>query len=189
MKSKLIILVFAALTLSSCFCRKGIKAGVNFASLSGENTEDLSSRTGFHVGGYGQFCIDENGNLAIQPEILFSTQGANYDDGFDDGSFNLNYLNVPVLGHIKISDGFYAEAGPQFGFLLSAKDKYGSVEEDIKDEVNSFDFSGNVGLGYQFDSGLNLNARYNLGFSEVPDSSNNLNWKNGVFQFSVGFSF
>ncbi|MCF7560881.1 PorT family protein [Sabulilitoribacter multivorans] len=188
MKCKFIVLIFAALTLSSCFCTKGIKAGVNFSSFSGENTEDLSSRTGFHVGGYGRFCIDEDGNLAIQPEILFSTQGANYDDGFDEGSFNLNYFNVPVLAQLKLSDEFYVEAGPQFGFLLSAKDKYDSGEEDIKDDVNSFDFSGNVGLGYQFDSGLNLNARYNMGFSEVPDI-NNLNWKNGVFQVSIAFSF
>ena len=99
------------------------------------------------------------------------------------------------MAKIKIVDELYIQAGPQIGFLLSAKDEFSSVgnsgEEDILENYNKIDFSANIGLGYQFISVLNFGARYNIGLSNInnlPDSSSLKN-QNGVFQFSVGFRF
>ena len=84
--------------------------------------------------------------------------------------------------------------GPQFGFVLSAKDKFDgagdSGEEDVKDLVKSTAFGANVGAGYTFDNGLRLAARYNLGLSEVNDDDSfgdGVSWKNHVIQFSIGY--
>ena len=174
----------------------GVRGGVNFASINGDDTDNLSARTAIFFGAYGEFGIDDV--FAIQPEILFSQQGAEYEDSeedgiFYDGRFKLDYLNIPVMVKIYIADGFFLEAGPQIGFLLSAKDEFDtpiSGEEDIKDFIKSTDFSGNVGLGYLMDMGLNFNARYNIGLSSLDDFEGvEENLKNGVLSIGVGFRF
>jgi hypothetical protein len=48
------------------------------------------------------------------------------------------------------------DAGPQIGFLLSAK-----IEDiDIKDSFNTLDYGLSAGLGYKLDNGINFSARY-----------------------------
>jgi hypothetical protein len=54
--------------------RFGAKAGVNFASVGGEDVPNLEGKTGFHIGGLVEILFTEK--LGIQPEILYSTQGA-----------------------------------------------------------------------------------------------------------------
>ena len=195
MKKGLFISVLAVLTLSSCVCHNlGLKTGLNVATLNGDDTDNLDARIGMFFGGFAELCISND--FAIQPELLYSMQGAEYtmSEGFD-GKFKLDYLNVPIMAKIKVSDELSVEAGPQVGFLLSAKDEFESAgdsgEDDIKDDIKGIDFGANVGLVYQFDGGLNLGARYNLGLSNINDFEGSDNFKNqhGVFQFSVGFRF
>ncbi len=75
--------------------------------------------------------------FAVQPELIYSSQGSDYeesDEGFDfSGTVKLDYLNIPVMAKYYVAEGFSVEAGPQVGFLLSAKDEYDGGEEDIKD--------------------------------------------------------
>ena len=195
MKRILLMSILTMITLSSCVCHNlGLKTGLNVASISGDETENLSSRTGFFFGGFAELCVSND--FAIQPELLYSMQGAEYtmSEGYD-GKFKLDYLNVPVMAKVKVTDELYFEAGPQVGILLSAKDEFASSgdsgEEDIKDEIKGVDFGANVGVGYQFEGGLNIGARYNLGLSNINDfeGSDSFKNQNGVFQFSVGFRF
>lgn len=96
------------------------------------------------------------------------------------------------------------EAGPQIGFLVSAKRDYDYTESfngevtytesedgaDIKDSFHPIDFGLNFGAGYRLGSGLNFSARYNLGLVNIakyaPDGYSTLN---NVIQLSVGYSF
>ena len=71
----------------------GIKGGVNFANLS---IDDADSRTGYHFGAFAHVPISEN--IGIQPEVLFSSQGAS----ITDTDVNLNYVNVPILLRLKL---------------------------------------------------------------------------------------
>ncbi len=90
-----------------------------------------------------------------------------------------------------VADGFSIEAGPQVGFLMSAKVKAEGEEEDIKDSVKGIDFGANLGIGYKLESGLNFGARYNLGLSNLNDGedSDDFKWNNSVIQVSVGYFF
>ena len=90
------------------------------------------------------------------------------------------------MGKYYLTKGFSLEAGPQIGFLLSAKND----KTDVKDSFNTVDFGVNFGLGYKLDNGLNFGARYNLGLSDINNIDNSSN-KNriGVFQLSVGYFF
>ena len=62
----------------------GVKAALNVASLTGD-VEDVSSLVGFQVGGFAEIKLSEK--FAIQPEVLYSAQGAESDGE----KFNLNY--------------------------------------------------------------------------------------------------
>lgn len=195
MKKMLCISLLAFLTLSSCICHNlGLKAGLNVASLNGDDTDNLDARTGMFIGGFAELCLTNE--FAIQPEILYSMQGTNYTeiDGYN-GTIKLDYINVPIMAKIKIFDELYIQAGPQIGFLLSAKDEFKSAgdsgENDIKENLNTIDFGAILGLGYQFEGGLIFGARYNLGLSNINDfeGSDSFKNQNGVFQFSIGFRF
>ena len=91
---------------------------------------------------------------------------------------------------------FYFEAGPQIGFLTSAKLEvevlgYGSNTQDAKDSFKSSDFGLNFGLGYNFTKRVTSNVRYNLGLSNIAntESGDNTTIKNSVFSISLGYIF
>ena len=191
----LIIILIAGVTLQAQEIQFGVKAGLNIASINGDNFQDLSSRTSFHVGGLLEFKIADK--FSIQPEILYSAQGAKFKASEEvietNVTWKLDYLNIPVMAKYYIADKFSLEAGPQVGFLVSSKADIEvnniSTEQDLNDDViKSTDFGLNFGLGYKLDNGLNFGARYNLGLSNTSNVSSE-NIKNGVFQFSVGYNF
>jgi len=166
----------------------GIKAGVNFASIRGDNTDDSSGRTSFAGGFYAEVPMSEK--ITFQPELMYSGQGAEYTDMDGDETFKMDYLNIPFMFKYYVTEGFNIQAGPQLGILLSAK----------ADEVNTYDFMTNVdfglnfGLGYKLESGINIEARYNLGLSNIWETyyyGNDavVNNKNGVWQITLGYSF
>ena len=161
----------------------GLKAGVNIASLNVSPGGDYNSKAGLHIGGLAHIHLSRN--FALQPEVVFSMQGGERDD---DVKLKLNYINIPLLVQYMTENGFRLQTGPQLGFLVSAKSENGDVEVDIKDSFTSTDFSWAFGAGYLFPSGFGLDARYNLGISDVWDGSS-AKIKNSVFQFGVFYQF
>ena len=159
------VAVMAFMSVSAQETRFGVKAGVNLSNLTGD-AEDAKSLVGFQVGGFAEIKLTEK--FAIQPEVLFSTQGAKFEgtDGDSDYNTKLNYINVPVLAKYFVTEAFTVEAGPQIGFLVSAKDD----GEDTKDYYKSVDFGFNFGAGYNFTENLSLGLRYTLGLSSVADT-------------------
>jgi hypothetical protein len=195
----------------------GAKAGLNLVTLTGD-IEDTKTKAGIHFGAMAEISI--NDKFSVQPELLFSTQGANveYSEVFATvggivsavGNYeekeNLSYINLPIIAKYYVTEGLSLEAGPQIGFLVNAEieEEYNETIEysngdidtfsdsdsvDVKDFRKTVDFGLNFGLGYKLDSGLNFSARYNLGLSNIVDSDFDIEAKNSVFQFSVGYFF
>ncbi|WP_178984997.1 porin family protein [Winogradskyella helgolandensis] len=170
----------------------GAKAGLNLASISGDDTDDLDGRTAFHIGAVAEISISEK--FSVQPELLYSIQGAAFkEDGYEE-TLKYDYLNLPIMAKYYVAEGFSVEAGPQVGFLLSSKYEAefdGESEEADNDDASSIDFGLNFGLGYKMDSGLNFGVRYNLGLSNMYDGefSDDFSIKNNVLQVSVGYFF
>lgn len=183
----------------------GLKGGLNVSNFSGDTEGlDFKSRFGFNAGGFVEIKFSEK--FALQPEILYSTQGAKVDN-FNlevddigtvnaDASFNFAYINVPVMFKYFAAEKFSLEAGPQIGFLVSAEiktkvDGYGSSKVDIKDNFESIDFGLNLGAGYDFTENLSVGARYNIGLANIAKTEEGDDSKvhNGVFSLSVGYKF
>ena len=169
--------------------RLGLKGGLNFANL--DTDTDLDSRTGFHAGAFATIKISK---VAIQPELIFSQQGAQFELGGLDLESNFSYLNVPVMLKLYLVGGLNVQVGPQFGFLLSgdqeAPDINGNITEaDVQDFYKSSDFSVGLGAGIDLPFDLTVDARYNLGISEIDDDESIDATRNQVFQVSVGYRF
>ncbi|HEY0432914.1 MAG TPA: porin family protein [Chitinophagaceae bacterium] len=162
----------------------GIKAGLNVATLDVKNGTDFNSKLGFHFGVLSHIHLSRY--FAVQPEVVYSQQGGK--DGSD--RWKMNYINVPVLLQIMAGDGFRIETGPQLGIKTSAKIKTGDIEVDNND-VSTLDFSWPIGVSYLSSTGLGLDARYNIGISNVNDADfpkvHNRVFQVGLFyQFSGG---
>ena len=164
----------------------GLKAGLNLANMNGDDVEDTDMKIGYHFGGYAKISFTEA--FSVQPELLYNAVGAKSSEGDFDANYKFNYVSVPVMlgysfGKISI------QAGPQIGFLTSAKLKVegggDSEEVDLKDDLKGTDFGVNVGLGADFGK-LNAAARYCIGLSNIVDSDD-ADVKNGVIQLSLGY--
>ncbi|MCJ8153364.1 PorT family protein [Chryseobacterium sp. SSA4.19] len=217
-------LAFAQTTTSSNMSsassvRFGIKGGMNVSSLSKDAAlEDQKSKIGFNAGVFATIPVAES--FSVQPELLYSTYG---DKSVSTNEFtvggtttktrqsfttSLDYLTVPVMFQYNFIPNFYVEAGPEFGFLLSAKNKGDrdittttggssttattSYSEDInKDNLNKFNFGIGLGAGYYFTDNLGVTARYVAGITDVakdrPNGSDAI--RNNVFQVGLAYKF
>ncbi|MHC0442284.1 porin family protein [Flavobacterium sp. 3-210] len=178
----------------------GVKGGLNVSTITGD-IENASSKVGFHVGGFAEIKLSEK--FAIQPELLYSTQGAKekgefeYEGNVYDAELNykLAYINLPIMAKYYIVEKFNVEAGPQIGFLVNAKAEAtvlgNSAEEDVKDSFKSVDFGINLGAGYDFTDKFSAGVRYNIGLSNMIDgeAADYAKAHNGVFSLSVGYKF
>jgi hypothetical protein len=168
----------------------GIKGGLNIANIGGPNTDNNTL-----LSGHGGLIVHAHlaPGFALQPEVLYSGQGAKQTVGGTEFKLNLNYLNVPIMLQYMFSNGFRIEAGPQVGLLLSAKIKDPSGSTDIKSRLTQADFGVGFGLNYLTYSGFGIGGRYNLGLSNinktVANGGNGQNAKNRVAQISLFYLF
>ena len=162
----------------------GIKAGLNLANqtFSGNGyTTSPSFLPGIHGGAYATIMFSEH--LGLQPEVLYSAQGAKSGDQ----KYKVNYVTVPVLVRYNINDMWSFHAGPQFGMLTSAKYTYGSDDEDIKDQVKGTDMGIAAGVGVDLPMKLNFSFRFVQGLSNINDTDSSVKQKNYNLQFTVGY--
>jgi Outer membrane protein beta-barrel domain len=166
---------FSQSTIDNSSLKFGFKGGVNFSNLYTDNVEDNNVLTGFNAGIFAKLALTES--LAIQPELLYTTKGSElkYNNAFVNGTstFRLNYLEVPVLLVVNLTNNFNLHAGPYFSYLLdgkatnNAKGTLFDIENNLKNEdYNKFDTGLSVGVGFDTDN-LGFGVRYNYGLQKV----------------------
>ncbi len=188
------LLIVCLLTITSfAQVSVGAKAGLNVSNLKGfDDIEGLKTNAlvGFHLGGFATFNLGRN--FAIQPELLFSTQGAKLEGAGNEENLKLNYFNIPVMIKFLTNSGFYVEAGPQLGFKVNTLDD--KDWDDLDDEIKNSDAAACFGLGFQpTKSPFGIGARYNVGLGKVAEledfNDDNVDIKSGVFQLSLYWRF
>ncbi|HRE50037.1 MAG TPA: porin family protein [Flavitalea sp.] len=184
---KKLLLIPAILFSLGLFAQKfqlGLKAGANVSNFSGGDFGNIDKKAlvGFHGGGFVSFLLGDN--FAIQPEVLFSSQGAKLKNAGNEENFKVSYLNIPILAKYRFNGGFYLEAGPQIGFKVGENVPNNTINNFAKD----LDLSLDAGLGFHSQSGFGIGGRYTAGLSKVGDfntSAFNPDFKNGVVQLFV----
>ncbi|OQP55990.1 hypothetical protein A4H97_20610 [Niastella yeongjuensis] len=192
----------------------GVRAGVNFQNVNGEDAFgkklDNKIKTGFNIGVNAEIPLVPD--FYIQPGLLFTTKGAKTETGLpntDDIKTNVSYIEIPinllykpVLGSGKLLLGF----GPYIGIAVGGKIKSGDKDIDIKfaNDVKSndpeifntmkrMDFGGNLLAGYELSSKLSFQLNAQLGMSnletKVDGKKLDSKRKNTGFGISVGYRF
>jgi hypothetical protein len=139
-------------------------------------------------------------------------QGISIDiSGSAEETIKLTYLSFPVLAKLAFGQSKvkpYIIAGPEIGFLLSAKDKAKAtaegealgekvgpitteLEEDIKESLETFEFALDFGAGLIIPLGsidAFVDAQYSLGLTKL-DKEGDSNTKNKVIMITAGLLF
>ena len=196
-----IVLCAVLCTASSVMAQQavfGLKAGINLANVNfdPQPDEDVSGRrTGFVGGLFVVVPVTEL--IAFQGEALFSQKGTSFDADGDEGSLELDYLEVPLLLRVGTASSgrtsFHAFAGPAIGLKLrskfSATFEGETEDEDIEDDIEAFDIGLVGGAGVDFGR-FTLDGRYTWGLRNVlnvdPDEAR---IKNRAFSIMAGVRF
>jgi hypothetical protein len=182
---RIILLAVVAVAVQAVYAQKvqfGVKAGVNLANFNNDASPNSDSKAGLNIGALAHIHLSQQ--WAVQPEAVFSMQGAEYVNN----KVKINYVNIPVLAQYMFANGFRLQTGPQLGILTSSKSKAGDLEVDSDDYYTNTDFGWSFGAGYLTKSGLGVDARYNLGISDITRNEVN-DLKNRVWQFGVFYQF
>jgi hypothetical protein len=152
----------------------GVKGGVNLATLSSDQDRgpEFKYRIGLVAGGFFTWPIGSR--LDLQPEVLFSQQGATFDEpGFESITIKLDSLVAPILVRYQLRSsgrGLVLFGGPSLGFKLSANSSAKSggrtTNEDIGDVVENFDYGVVFGAGWEAGR-LTIDGRYTWGLSAL----------------------
>lgn len=197
---KLFLTAAVAVSAMSYAQQFGAKAGMNISSISDEGFDDTKSKIGYYAGVFINAPLSET--ISLQPEVLYNNLGAETKGSVLGNTYsskiNLNYITVPVMFQYKATPQFYLEAGPEFGFLVSADSKTtwnssSTTAELDKEDFNGFNFGMGLGLGFDITKNVGLNARYVAGFSDITkpesDPSTDAKNKNNTFQVGLNFKF
>jgi hypothetical protein len=183
----------------------GIKAGYNFAKVTGSTTDfSPKSNNGFMIAG---FFAPQSKGMGYRTELIFSRQGFSFDESGKMQNVSQDYIYMPHLTTFTIARKVQLQAGGQIGYLLNAKKSSSDAgsSEAVTEYMNRFDygFAGGVEI-YPF-KGLLVGGRYNVSFGNLyktsaystsspmpyplPFNPEEVKGKNAVVQFFIGYRF
>ena len=181
----------------------GLKVGANFAQLNGKSWDD-GYKANYLAGIFAGLRAKKVG---VQVEAFFSqtkytTTGKEFSDAYPtiainqiavgdsakERSFNVGYLNIPVLFQYNIFSKLWLQVGPQYSGVVTVKDVDG-LAKDAKSLFKSGDISGVVGLEAKLPFHLNAGARYVFGLSDMNNTGASGAWQQRTIQVHLGYSF
>lgn len=203
----LILLLISFSFASEAQMKLGVKAGINMATISGDNTDGAGMIPGYQAGIAADYSLGDA--FSIQPGLILSGKGSE-NAGFtllglaSEYTVSLNYLEIPVNAVYNVYD-FQIFAGPYLGLGLFGKARYDNDEIDDKNivftdnvtevpegmPVNSLDYGLNVGAGYLINESIQIQANYGLGLGNLNPEYNGEEpadkISNSVIQLSVTY--
>jgi hypothetical protein len=180
----------------------GVKGGLSLAKIKfDEAGEDFCSLKKPVFGAFLSLNLHEF--FSIQPEIFFLRHGGMIEEVTPDYTYKyeivLSYIHIPVLVKTRLmTEGQVRPilfAGPSFGFLTKAVDRYYEEgaqgdEDDIKEYLKSTNFSAVFGGGVEISLEtmfLVLEIRYDLGFSNINKAEESIKTNALMIVAGVGF--
>lgn len=204
MKKTMIVLVCMLMAAGTAMAQKtftfGPKIGVDYTHQWGTNINDESALN-YQAGVFMEYRFDTR--FAIAPEAVFATHARPMREWHDwwmkedatrdvTTTYQVNYINIPVMFKYYVIPSLSLDLGPQFGFMVYGKstDKWEDGGKKMKEKHDigdrSFDFGIGLGATYNFNEKVFIQARYTLGLVPLYKGSHA---RNGNAQLSVGYRF
>ena len=183
----------------------GLKAGLNVSDINNDASgTDMKAKTGLYVGVTATIPVSDE--FSVQPELIYNQLGAKtnlYDFGGIIGNVStttkLDYISLPVMLQYNFPSNFYLELGPEFSYMVSAKQGLStsiiSPSTDINmDYLNRLNVGAGFGAGYNLNKNIGISARYTLGLTGLGKNGNVTDYfldsaKNNNLQVGVNFKF
>jgi hypothetical protein len=158
---------------SSLGLKYGVRGGYTISHLDFETSPTMENkhRNSMYIGFFASIGLSRT--LSLAPEIQFSAEGA------DAEPLNLDYIQMPVLFRLRISEKFHAALGPQVGLKVH---KY-------EDGMRNLAYSAVASVDYKINYALFVDVRYNYGIRNVFDEISGVVAKNRNIQLGVGYKF
>lgn len=154
--------------------RFGVKGGINYSNLYGPNIDHTESLVGYNVGLFAKLPLVKM--VAIQPEVYFTTKGADvtYSNVFaGTARFKLNYIELPLLVMVNLTPNFNFHIGPYASVLINGivRNRSTITVFDFERNIDNNDYNrldAGLALGGGIDVGaFGIGARYNLGLTTI----------------------
>lgn len=180
----------SAATAQSKRITVGPRLDLSVASVTGDNQDDATSRTGFRIGAWAS--MDLSSKFSIQPEVVLSGKGSNWPD--DEASIKISYLQIPVLAQYRFTTGKtvnpYVLAGPALSFKAGCSLKVEGSDYECNEETTAVagtDFGMIVGGGVHLGR-AQVSLRYDLGLANI-NGDGEASVKNRAITLAVGYGF
>lgn len=165
----------------------GIKGGPLMSDIhsGATSSEQLPGGT---LGLY--FPLHGGARFELQPELLFTSLGAAYEDAEGErSSVRTLYVQVPIAAKLFLGNTFNAHGGVLGGRLLAAQQNTPEGNSDLRDSYYKMDWGVILGLGADLRSGLDFTFRYYSGMAPLLIDDETLFPRNRSVQLTVGYRF
>lgn len=184
---KFFVLIAVAIVSMSAMAQVqfGAKVGVDATNFWGKDVNH-GMQLNYQAGLMMEYKFSPK--FAIAPEAVFAAQGGKFKLGDVKFKFTTNYINVPVMLKYYVAPAFSIDFGPQVGFNVYSKQKFGDEKPfDIKDATKSVDFGLGLGCTYNLTNNAFVQARYTMGLTNAFEGRGDM--KNGNIQLAFGMKF
>ena len=174
----------------------GPMGGVSFAKFHGSDVGAQKTRTGFVGGGFAGLELGRY--AAVELQAFYVQKGAKADVEGIDGSFKLDYVEIPLLlkglypieGRIRVVPNLFI--GPAVAFKAKCEleaTSAGTTQSlscsDAALDIKGTDFSAVFGGGVDIGP-VAVQGRYDLGLVKILDVSGAPNTKTSAWIFTAG---
>jgi len=197
MKKNLLLIAIMLVSLTSYSqARFGIRGGINFNDLTNLETKKT---TDFYAGVF--LAIKASEAYTFQPEVVYSAQGATLDsdkvlriENQDLKDVKLEFLSITFMNKLTTKNNINFLIGPYLDIRISD-----NVQNDgyfFEGLFPRLDAGLQVGLAYDINSALSIEARFKQGFVDMLNENDiyqdyyldEANF-NQVFQIGIAYKF
>lgn len=193
---KLFLLTFVVMFSMGLFAQResGVctvqpKVGLTMSSITNDNG---GLKIGFAGGAELEYNLSKM--FSLSAGVMYSMQGSKGDlkiNGVPSNlTYQLDYINIPILFHMYFTEGLSFKVGIQPGLCVNQKYKATIKETSVSEidrlaGVKNTDISIPIGISYEFHHVV-LDVRYQLGLTKVFEDNSG---KNSVCQITIGYKF
>ena len=178
----------------------GLRVGLNVTTVNSDSPilDGNQAKTGLNVGVALGTSLTHYTPLYVERGLYYTQKGGKSEVGGEKFTYNLDYLELPIVFKYKGDLGGGAVIEPFVGGYVACgvggkiKDynhraAYSSFSDDYDDNFNRFDGGLRIGCGLSYDM-LYVEAAYDAGLANVGKDAFD-DTHTGAFNLTVGINF